>query len=115
MMEAAKPQDIRREMAETRQDIAHSIDRIQERTQPEHLQTLAKSGLKKARKMAEYEAAEQLGKVTETIDTAGSTVTQIVRRHPIATTLVGLAIGLLLRRKSTTQHHRNDNSKGFSK
>jgi len=103
-MSQTKPQKIRREMAETRQDIAHTIDQIQERVQPDHLQNMAKDGLKKARRAAEDQAGRHLGKVSHQIDSAGSSVTQAVRRHPVLTAVIGLGIGLLLNRKKNHKH-----------
>lgn len=100
MTSNSNPKSIRREMALTRLKINDTINEIGDQVAPVSMETVAKSGLKHARHFVESEAQLKLSGATSKLEEMGSSTAGFIRRHPLVTSLVGLALGLLLARRS---------------
>lgn len=96
------PEAIRQEMAMTRVKIDETLDEIGHRVSPSTLESAAKSGLKHARTYLEAEADARLAHATSQLKEAGSTANRFIREHPLATAVIGVALGLMLARVPKT-------------
>ena len=100
MKSSQDPKEIRREMALTRLKIDDTIHEIGEKVAPGSLEVAAKNGLKHARRLVESEAELKLRGATSKVEDFGHSTADFIRRHPVATTLLGLTLGLLLAYKA---------------
>ena len=103
----AQTEQIRSEIEDTRAEMGHTIDEIQERLSPEHLVSQVKESVREAT-LGKVERAmtmvgETLSDVTEPareiVGRAGSAVADSVWKNPIPLGLIGLGVGILMMRR----------------
>ena len=100
MKSSQDPKAIRREMALTRLKINETINEIGEKVAPGSLESVAKSSLRHARRYVETEAELKLSSATSRLEDLSRSTAAFIRRHPLATSLLGLSLGMLLAHKA---------------
>src|SRR5688572_11290850 len=102
---------IKADIEDTRAEMGHTLNEIQERLSPEHLMDQVKETVREAtigkveRVMDKVNekisnvaepAMEMIGRAGEKLKESGSSLTNTVRQNPIPFALVGLGVGMFL-------------------
>ena len=102
---------IKADIEETRAEMGHTLNEIQERLSPEHLmdqvkETVREATIGKVERVMEKvnekisnvtePAMEMMGNAGEKLKDAGSSMSNIVRQNPIPCALIGLGLGMFI-------------------
>ncbi len=108
-----RPEDIRRDVEETRAEMSETIDALQERLNPDTLKQEAKGAIRgatvgRAEEMvstAQHRAEDVMSATQERAKGASSGVVETIRQNPLPAALAGVGLGLLIMesRKSSSQ------------
>lgn len=101
--EQKTPEEIRHEIAETREQIGRDIDAISHRLSPEHMKYQAHEVLEDAQDVALRASRTLTERMNNRIRHVNNDVVDILARNPMPVTLLGAGLGWLLLRSSSSR------------
>lgn len=108
--EGEQPSEIRDNIQQTRQQMSHTIDAIQEKLSPQHLVHEAKHAVRDA---TIGRAEEVMNDVTDTVQSAGSSILDTIRENPIPTALAAVGLGWLIMKAVNNAQANNQPTDGY--
>ena len=119
---------IKADIEETRAEMGHTLNEIQERLSPEHLmdqvkETVREATIGKVERVMEKvnekisnvtePAMEMMGNAGEKLKDAGSSMSNIVRQNPIPCALIGLGLGMFIVNRVRNADSRTTRSRSY--
>ncbi len=108
-MSTLTPEAVRADMADTREEIASTVEEIRERVEPELLYSAVEQGLTHGRRRVASKADEVAQQAPETVRMAGSALSRYARQNPLVAASLGLGLSWLLARyteRFTVKSHK---------